>query len=478
MTSTNTAVSQNYSNGTAVGNVYASDANLQFIEGTGQEYPFGSTFSPRIFNGVIHYSRPGTYAWSTGATTQSITVAPNTASSYSCTINVPSISCTVSDTIDITVSALPTVNLGNDTAFCAPAALTLDAGNAGNTFAWNNGSTTQTISASTSAAYSVMVTDSNGCTGTDTLNLTVNPKPVVTLGSDTLLCPGTSLNMDAGNPGASYAWSTGGSNQSEVVSGGFSGAVLVVVTDGLGCSGSDTVLIAATSGILDLGADTSICTGANATLDAGATNTGWLWSTGDTTQNIVVGSAGTYTASAYAGDGCLLSDTVVLTALSAPVASFTASTTSLTLNITNNSTDATSYAWDFGDGNSSTAATPAHTYATDGSYTVTLIVTNACGSDTSTFTLTAVGIVDGSDFELAVYPNPSQGDFMVRAEGLQAGNLELTIYALDGKAVCRSQFEANGTAFELPVKADLPSGNYLLRLVAGEQQVTRRISIQ
>ncbi len=81
VTSTNVAVSLNYTNGTTVGNVFASDANLQFKEGSGMEYPFcngGSPFTPRNWNGRIHYTVPvaATYAWSTGATTSTITVMP------------------------------------------------------------------------------------------------------------------------------------------------------------------------------------------------------------------------------------------------------------------------------------------------------------------------------------------------------------------------------------------------------------------
>jgi len=44
-----------YTNGTALGAAYASDAFMTFYEGVGKAYPFGSTFSPRIFNGNIHY---------------------------------------------------------------------------------------------------------------------------------------------------------------------------------------------------------------------------------------------------------------------------------------------------------------------------------------------------------------------------------------------------------------------------------------
>lgn len=50
----------------------------------------------------------------------------------------------------------------------------------------------------------------------------------------------------------------------------------------------------------------------------------------------------------------------------------------------NMSSNATSYAWDFGDGNTSTAATPVHTYIANGTYTVSLQVTSSCGSDAKT----------------------------------------------------------------------------------------------
>lgn len=59
VTSNTSAVNLNYSNGTAVGNVYSSDANLTFLEGGGMEYPFtagsGAVYQPRVWNGNIHY---------------------------------------------------------------------------------------------------------------------------------------------------------------------------------------------------------------------------------------------------------------------------------------------------------------------------------------------------------------------------------------------------------------------------------------
>lgn len=52
----NSGTGMNYTNGSSQGAVYASDANMQILEGIGKSYPFGSTFSPRVWNGTVHYT--------------------------------------------------------------------------------------------------------------------------------------------------------------------------------------------------------------------------------------------------------------------------------------------------------------------------------------------------------------------------------------------------------------------------------------
>ena len=71
---TTTGHGVNYTNGTAVGNIYVQDANIQIREGTGNAYPFGTVFNPRIPNIEVFYRSPASisYLWSTGDTTQSI----------------------------------------------------------------------------------------------------------------------------------------------------------------------------------------------------------------------------------------------------------------------------------------------------------------------------------------------------------------------------------------------------------------------
>jgi PKD repeat protein len=127
--------------------------------------------------------------------------------------------------------------------------------------------------------------------------------------------------------------------------------------------------------------------------------------------------AGTYTVSLIVtGPGGSDTETkldYVTATYPAPVASFGANPTSgdkpLEVDFTDQSTgEVTSYAWDFGDGNTGIPQTPSHTYQTPGKYTVSLVVTGPSGSDAETkvdyITVTPGLVVTmGQVFELGNY---------------------------------------------------------------------------
>ena len=132
--------------------------------------------------------------------------------------------------------------------------------------------------------------------------------------------------------------------------------------------------------------------------------TSWSWNFGDgspatTTQNPthVFSGVGTYnvtlTATNAGGSNTSPAATISVTAVVvAPVAAFTMSPSSppaaLPVHFTDTSTNApTSWSWDFGDGGSSVQASPSHTFVAEGSYDVTLTVTNSAGSDSVIRTL-------------------------------------------------------------------------------------------
>jgi PKD repeat protein len=69
--------------------------------------------------------------------------------------------------VTATVKPVPIIDLGNDTIICTGVSYLLDAGNPGSTYLWNTGATTQTIIADIDATYSVIVTNTFGCTASD-----------------------------------------------------------------------------------------------------------------------------------------------------------------------------------------------------------------------------------------------------------------------------------------------------------------------
>ena len=127
----------------------------------------------------------------------------------------------------------------------------------------------------------------------------------------------------------------------------------------------------------------------------GGAATSWAWQfpggnpATSTAQNptVTYTAAGTYsvtlTASNAAGSNTQTKSGFI-TVNSTPTAAFTASVNGATATFSNTSTNAGSYSWNFGDSQTSTTASPSHTYATGGTYTVTLTATNACGTATST----------------------------------------------------------------------------------------------
>lgn len=136
------------------------------------------------------------------------------------------------------IHPIPVVNLGSDVTVCLGDPATFNAGNF-NAYLWNDGTTTQTKTVNTAGTYYVTVTGTGGCKGSDTVQLLNHPKPVVSLGNDTAICPGTTLTLDAGNPGMKYLWDNGVITQTRNVNTG--GSYSVVVTNDFNCFNSDQI---------------------------------------------------------------------------------------------------------------------------------------------------------------------------------------------------------------------------------------------
>jgi len=122
-----------------------------------------------------------------------------------------------------------------------------------------------------------------------------------------------------------------------------------------------------------------------------ANSTSWQWTfpggtpSSSTEQNpmVVYNTPGVYDVTLVAtsaGGNSTFTQTGFITVLGLPTSTFSSSINGLSVSFTNNSQNATSYHWNFGDGSTSSEANPTHTYQTGGSYSVTLSATNICGT--------------------------------------------------------------------------------------------------
>jgi hypothetical protein len=141
---------------------------------------------------------------------------------------------TASGTCAVFTAPIFTITPSGSTTFCEGGSVTLTA-SAGASYLWSNGATTQSIVATTAGSYSVTVTNTQGCSSTSAATIvTVNPLPtaVITANGPTTLCSGGSVILTA-SEGSSYLWSNGATTQSINVSS--TGSYFVTVTTN-GCS--------------------------------------------------------------------------------------------------------------------------------------------------------------------------------------------------------------------------------------------------
>jgi len=145
-----------------------------------------------------------------------------------------------------------------------------------------------------------------------------------------------------------------------------------------------------------------------------------------------------------------------------------------------NATNATSYAWDFGDGNTSTLENPVHTYTDGQIFTVTLTVTNSCGEQTVTQDifngLSGINTISSDEF-LEFYPNPFEQQLNLRYDFATLKNGSLRLLNVAGKIV--DQIQIDGTSGTLSLGSQLETGVYFLQVLDNEKafQPSRIIKI-
>ncbi len=244
------------------------------------------------------------YQWSTGDTTPMITVNPLYTTTYY-VVAYNSNGCSSTAYYSLAVNPVPMVTITGDTAICEGETTILTSSNA-SSFLWSNGATSRSISVSDEGVYSVVVTNSMGCTNSVSTHVQVFNRPNLMILGDTTLCQGGHTELLAIG-GDSYLWSNGATTPNIVVAPDQNTSYSVQASNGACVSEMTRQIIVKERPDAVIIAPDGICTGASAIMTAQG-GQAYLWSTGQTAAQIEVQSSGIYQLVAFSSNGC--TDTV------------------------------------------------------------------------------------------------------------------------------------------------------------------------
>jgi len=327
------------------------------------------------------------------------------------------------------------------------------------------------------------VTDATMATDDSTFTVFVYgqlPTGAITMSS---ACMGDTVAISATNTDVNYSFNyvaqgpvsvfniSSANGTAEWTGTGAGTAGIIQYVDSASCSAS--ALISVSVGVTDSASFTvnsSACEGDTVNLMAtspngtftgtnvvdGGNGTGWLYAITGT--NTV-----TYTTSGTCSD----TQSQDVTVTPSPTADFTFNDSGLTVDFTNNSTNADTYSWSFGDGNSDNTTDPTHTYSTDGGYIACLTASTNAGCTSTvcdTVVVSTVGIESNNLSLIKVYPNPASNVVTINSNSTQL--LTIEIVNVIGEIVLSSTVNGKKT-IELE---SLVSGTYFIVINTGEQK--------
>jgi gliding motility-associated-like protein len=387
---------------------------------------------------VTLYAPPGaaSYAWNTGANTETITV--NQPGTYTCTVTpLQGGACAVTLSITIDGAPNPVANFtpspalicaGNDITFTDNS--TVSEGTIA-TWQWNFGDGTTTNAGSgeltgvtntsgtyaipvhiydNPGAYSVQLTvvTEAGCSNSTTIQINVQDAPQISAGPDQFLCSGDTF-IPEGQGGVSYTWDSNLTNGQGVTVEAGTFTYTVTGYDDLGCSSTATVtLFVDETPVLNAGEDVAICIGEEVTLN-GSGAPSYTWSGG--IQDGVPFSpntTGVYTVSYTSPNGCTGTDQVTVTVNSLPTIGGNSPAVCDGQSVTLNGTGGVSYEWSNDVVNGQPFNQPAGTQT----YTVT-------GTD-------ANGCVNTGQVTVTVYEYPNAAFTVDQTEGIPPHDVLIT----------------------------------------------------
>ncbi|MFM9008808.1 MAG: beta strand repeat-containing protein, partial [Bacteroidota bacterium] len=353
----------------------------------------GLALSCAIPSTTLTASGGASYLWNAGATTAGIDVT--TAGTFTVTVT-GSNGCTATTSASASLNNSPptagiTNNTGSSELTCSRTSISLTA-SGGGAYSWDSSlGSSETISISNPGTYSVTVTSGNGCTDTETIEITQNiSAPIASISNNNglaLNCIVTSTTLTA-NGGTSYLWNAGATTAGINVT--TAGTLTVTVTGSNGCTATTTESTTLDNKIPTVeiqnntGTTQLTCNVPSITLTATG-GTSYFWSTGSTNSTLTISNQGIYTVIVTGLNGCTASESINLSSnLTAPAATIIpAGSTTICAGsaVGLQASSGSSYLW-------SSGAQTQTIQVAGGTYTVTITGSNGCTAVSSSTTVT------------------------------------------------------------------------------------------
>jgi gliding motility-associated-like protein len=236
--------------------------------------------------------------------------------------------CMNSDTLQV---IYPIADLKGDTTVCEGTNFILFSNvqpEFATSYTWNTGATGSSILITQPGQYWVDIIAEAGCISTDTITVTFQTPPTITIRSDTSLCPNEMTDISATVPNMqSIVWSNGSTDTTQIIS--VTGMYVAILTDSVYCVVEDSVYVDFyPNPYVELGNDTVICDGNPITLIPDVSSVGtFLWSDGSTDGSLGVGTVGIYYVDILDENGCAALDSVSVDVLTSLVPNLPTDTT-------------------------------------------------------------------------------------------------------------------------------------------------------
>lgn len=418
----------------------------------------------------------GTFSWSTGASTSTITT--NVPDVITATVSNACGSSPSSNTINFATGTSPSLSITASAGFICPGnTVTLTATGTGSVV-WSVGSATTTaITITNSGVYTATSTTECGSTSSS-FNILTGPPPTVSITSAGIFCIGQTITLTASGA-TTYSWNTGSSGSS--ISTSAAGIYTASGTDACG-TGTSTFAVAFASmpSVSVSASQNTICPGQTATLTANGTNGGMDYSWFDFPTNITgiqtVSVAGSYLVTYTNACGTSTAISTIVQSSLTPNFVFTPNggTAPVSVSFTNTSSNNNSNQWNFGNGQTSGNINESGiTYSSAGIYTVSLVIQNSDGClATISQTLEVIDEEFGPIPEVITANGDGKNDFF-NIRGLERfANNELQIFNRWGNLVYKTKGYNNTNAWNGKRNGgNLPTGTYFYIFDRGDGQI-------